>query len=164
MDGVKRIFLCLTAVFCLAGALCACRKTEDTPDLPTALARVQEALGGEETFIAADDDFVATNFGEPAHLSQSRVCFDAGGAAREIGLFLLDDPAEAAGFEKKIRAYLETEAEALASLAALYPAGELENRLALYKNAAVGSRGALVYYFVLDHNDAQKALAALAEK
>ena len=164
MDGVKRIFLCLTAVFCLVGALCACRKTKDTPDLPGTLARVQGALGGEEAFIAADEDFIATNFGEPAYLSQSRVGFDAGGATREIGLFLLDDPAKTAEFEERVRAYLTREAEALASLAALYPAGELENRLALYKNAAVGSKGAMVYYFVLDQKDTRKALAALSEK
>lgn len=161
---MKRIFLCLTAVFCLAGALCACRKAEDTPDLPTAFARVQQALGGAETFVTADDDFIATNFGEAEYLSQSRVCFDAGGATREIGLFLLNDPAKVAEFEERIRAYLKKEAEALASLAALYPAGELENRLALYQNAAVGSKVALVYYFVLERADAQKALAVLSEK
>ena len=151
------------AVFCLTGALCACCKTEDTPDLPAALSRVQENLGGENAFLTADEDFITTNFGEADHLTQGRVCFDADGATREIGLFLLDDRGKTAEFEQKVREYLATEAEALAALSALYPAGELESRLALYKNATVGSRGAMVYYFVLDPEDTRKALAALAE-
>ena len=65
------------------------------------------------------------------------------------------------GFKESLRDYLRNEQEALSSLAELYPAEELEERLALYENATVGSEGMLVYYFVLDKKETQKALEAL---
>ena len=39
---------------------------------------------------------------------------------------------------------------------------ELAERLALYENATVGSEGMLVYYFVLDKKETDRALEALS--
>lgn len=129
--------------------------------LSQAVKRIQNAIADDKDFILADADFTADNIGSPAYLEEGAVCFGAEGKTREFGVFRLSDRTKAAEFKESLRTYLQNERKALASLADLYPAEELEERLALYENATVGSEGMLVYYFVLDEKETAKALEAL---
>ncbi len=126
------------------------------------VARVEEALGGAERFLVADADFSATNFGAE-YITERAVCFSQDGIG-EWGLFLLSDTAHANECKAMLRDYLNTEKEAIESLAALYPADELQERLALYKNAAVGSDGTLVWYFALDKDARTLAEQAIRQR
>ena len=96
-----------------------------------------------------------------SYLEESTVCFGAEGKSREFGVFRLSDRSKASEFKQSLRSYLQAEKEALSTLAELYPVEELAERLALYENATVGSEGMLVYYFVLDKKETDKALQAL---
>lgn len=125
------------------------------------MRHICNALGGEDGFLLADEDFISSNLGEQEFLSEARICLGNDGKTREIGLFLLTDRRRAQELMAALRVYLQSEYEALSSLAALYPAEELEERLSLYQNATVGSEGMLVYYFVLDPEDTERALFAL---
>ena len=129
--------------------------------LSVAVTRIQNAISDVKDFVLADEDFTADNIGSPAYLAESAVCFGAEGKSREFGVFRLSDRTKAAEFKQSLRIYLQNEREALSSLAHLYPAEELEERLSLYENATVGSEGMLVYYFVLDQKETEKALEAL---
>lgn len=129
--------------------------------LSAAVKRIQNAIADDKDFILADEDFTADNIGTPAYLAESAVCFGTEGKSREFGVFRLSDRTKAGEFKESLRDYLKNEREALSSLADLYPAEELEERLELYENATVGSEGMLVYYFVLDKKETQKALEAL---
>ncbi len=129
--------------------------------LSVAVKRIQNAIADDQDFITADADFTADNIGAPEYLEESAVCFGAEGKTREFGVFRLSDRTKAAEFKESLRTYLQNEREALSSLADLYPAEELEQRLSLYENATVGNEGMLVYYFVLDKKETEKALEAL---
>ena len=129
--------------------------------LSVAVKRIQNAIADDKDFILADADFTADNIGTPAYLEEGAVCFGAEGKTREFGVFRLSDRTKANEFKERLRTYLQNEREALSSLADLYPAEELEQRLSLYENATVGSEGMLVYYFVLDKKETAKALEAL---
>ena len=129
--------------------------------LSATVTRIQNAIADDKDFILADADFTADNIGSPAYLAESAVCFGTKEKSREFGVFRLSDRTKAAEFKESLRDYLQNEREALSSLADLYPAEELEERLWLYENATVGSEGMLVYYFVLDKKETEKALEAL---
>jgi hypothetical protein len=130
--------------------------------LETTISRVQNAISSTADFVMADEDFTTDHIGAPDFLEESAVCFGAEGKTREFGVFRLSDRSKAAEFKKSLRNYLEKERQALSSLAELYPADELAERLALYENATVGSEGMLVYYFVLDKKETDRALEALS--
>ena len=141
---------------------CSCSRTSAIEQtLSATVKRIQNAISDVEDFILADEDFTTDNIGTPAYLEESAICFGAEGKTREFGVFRLSDRSKAAEFKERLRAYLKNEKEALSSLADLYPAEELEERLSLYENATVGSEGMLVYYFVLDKKETAKALEAL---
>lgn len=140
----------------------ACSRAEAlSGTLDAAILRVQNAISSTAEFVMADEDFTADHIGTPEFLEEGAVCFGAEGKTREFGVFRLTDRTKAAEFKRRLRAYLEKEKEAISSLAELYPADELAERLALYENATVGSEGMLVYYFVLDQKETERALEAL---
>ena len=140
----------------------ACNRTSAMEQaLTDTVLRIQNAIADEKDFIAADTDFTADNIGTPAYLEESAVCFGAEGKMREFGIFRLSDRTKATEFKEHLRAYLKNEREALSSLAELYPAEELAERISLYENATVGNEGMLVYYFILDEKETQKALQSL---
>ena len=153
-------------VFCLLISLslffCACQgKTESASSLLSAATRVQNALGGKESFYEADEDFIADNFGELPYVQEAKVFLGCGEKMQEFGIFRLTDRQKASELKMILKDYLATEKEALTSLSALYPAEELSARLAAYEGAHVGSEGMLVYYFVLECAQAKVALEAL---
>ena len=157
---MRRVTLFLLTLFLLFPS-CQRASAVNNGSLADALLRVQNVLGGAQNFVTTDEDFTQTNFGTPAYLDEGVVCFGEGEKTQEIGIFLLRDRSKAKEFKGLLQQYLQREAEALSSLAALYPAEELEKRLSLYENATVGSEGMLVWYFVLEGADTQKALDAL---
>ena len=150
------LFLALLLLFSGCARAEAAKQT-----LSAAVSRIQNAISNVGDFVTAEEDFTADHIGSPAYLEEGVVCFGAEGKTREFGLFRLTDRTKAAEFKESLRTYLQNEREALSSLAELYPAEEIEERLALYENATVGSEGMLVYYFVLDKKETQKALEAL---
>ena len=144
---MKKGCILLLALLLLFPACNSANATDQT--LFATLERIQNAIADDQDFILADADFTADNIGSPPYLTESAVCFGAEGKTREFGVFRLCDRTKAPEFKQSLRTYLQNEREALSSLADLYPAKELEERLALYENATVGSEGMLVYYFVL---------------
>lgn len=157
---MRRVAVFLLALLLLLPS-CHSASAVEIGEIEHALLRVQNALGGKDRFIVADSDFAETNLGNPEYLKEGVICFGDDDETREIGIFRLEDRRKAAEFKQTLRDYLQSEAQALSSLAALYPAEELEARLKLYENASVGSEGMLVWYFVLDDTDKEKALGAL---
>ena len=140
----------------------ACARTEALEQtLSAAVSRIQNAISDAKDFVTADEDFTADHIGAPPYLEEGVVCFGTEGKTREFGVFRLADRSKAAEFKESLRTYLQNEQQALSSLAQLYPAEEIEERLALYQNATVGSEGMLVYYFVLDPKETDRALEAL---
>ena len=157
------MLLCFLVLF-LFFPSCHRAAASEAGELSEVLLRVQNALGGKELFITADSDFVETNLGNPDYLEDAVVCLGENGEAREFGVFHLRDRRKASELKETLRGYLKSEAEMLSSLASLYPAEELETRLALYNNATVGGEGMLVWYFVLNDSDTEKALGALTKR
>ena len=145
------LFLC-TLLLLLTG----CQKREATApiSLEEEATRVVQRLGPER-FTMTDADFTTINF-DAEYIEQSAIYLARNGIG-EWGVFLLDDPAHAKQCKALIRSYLDNERASIESLAALYPAKELQERLSLYKDATVDSEGALVWYFALSAQD--RALA-----
>ena len=156
---MKKRCLLLLAFLLLFSACARAEALEGT--LSAVISRIQNAISDTADFVMAEQDFTADHIGSPAYLEESAVCFGAEGKTREFGIFRLTDRTKAAEFKDALRTYLKNERDALFSLAELYPAEEIEERLALYENATVGSEGMLVYYFVLDKKETDKALEAL---
>ena len=156
---MKKCCVLILATLLLFSACSRAEALEGT--LSSIVSRVQNAISKAADFVTAEEDFAADHIGSPAYLEEGVVCFGADGKAREFGVFRLADRTKAAEFKESLRSYLKNEKEALSSLAELYPAEEIEARLALYENATVGSEGMLVYYFVLDEKETAKALQAL---
>ena len=152
---------CILFLACLLLFSGCTRAEAANPTLSALVKRVQNAISSAGDFITADEDFTADHIGSPTYLEESVICFGAEGKTREFGVFRLTDRSKASEFKEALRTYLENEREALSSLSELYPAEEIEVRLSLYENATVGSEGMLVYYFVLDKKETQKALEAL---
>lgn len=146
--------------FLLLCSSCA-RATSAEQTLSATVKRIQNAIADDKDFILADEDFTADNIGSPAYLAEGKVYFGIEGKAREFGIFRLSDRSKINEFKESLRTYLKNERDALSSLAELYPAEELEERLSLYENASIGNEGMLVYYFVLDQKETAKALEAL---
>lgn len=156
---MKKRCLLLLAFLLLFSSCARAEAFEGT--LSAVISRIQNAISDTADFVMAEQDFTADHIGSPAYLEESAVCFGAEGKTREFGIFRLTDRTKAAEFKDALRTYLKNERDALSSLAELYPAEEIEERLALYENATVGSEGMLVYYFVLDKKETDKALEAL---
>ncbi|MBR6727448.1 MAG: hypothetical protein IKM08_04590 [Clostridia bacterium] len=105
---------------------------------------------GAEDFFAADGDFIKTNFGEPDFLKEGVVYLSRANDGREFGFFELTDARYREEMLTLIRDYLASEEQSVRSLAALYPADDLQARLARFEQAAVGADGTLVYYCLVD--------------
>lgn len=153
----RMILLALSISLLLVG--CGRKATDGKKEITSDVAEIQAVLGGKERFDEADEDFIATSFEDRAFEEQG-VYFMCDGFG-EFGTFLLPSAAEAAAFEGAVRAYLDREAEAIRSLAALYPAEELEARLACFDDAKILRRGAAVYYFALPREDMNRAVRAV---
>ena len=153
---------CFVFILALLALLPSCKRASAIEQtLSETVSRIQNAIADDKDFVMADEDFTADHIGAPTYLEEGAVCFGAEGKTREFGVFRITDRSKAAEFKESLHEYLNNEKEALSSLAQLYPAEELEERLSLYENATVGSEGMLVYYFVLDKKETDKALRAL---
>ncbi len=152
---------CLAALLALLLLLGGCTREarSDEAELEASAAKVLESLGGKERFLRADDDFTEMNFS--ADYIEERAVYLAEDGIGEWGLFSLRDTAQSRACREMLADYLENERAAIESLAALYPADELQERLALYQNAQVGADGALVWYFALPASESNLALRAL---
>ena len=158
---MRRICFVMLALLLFLGG-CKGNTPREKVEVMTGVERVQSVLGGKERFAVADEAFVTANF-DPDSLAQHTVLFESDGAYGELGIFSAKD-GKAVALEQAVRAYLAREAEAIRSLASLYPADELQARISCYEEAIVGREGEIVYYFALPREQAQRALAALFEK
>lgn len=132
----------------LALLLSACTRTPNETDIPSAVSAVQEEYG--DKIILADADFVRTNFGEREYVDEAQVWLSESGDGTEFGFFHLTDLRYTSEMQTAIRAYLVGEKQSVESLAALYPAEELQTRLARFDRAKIGNFGTTVYYFLTD--------------
>lgn len=135
----------------------SCAKNSRDMDIPTATKAVIGAFE-PDAFVRADDDFIATNFGAVDHVEESAVYYTKNGDGTEFGFFRLSDAKYTAETEGLIRDYLASERESVEALAALYPAKELNERLARFDNATVGTAGNTVYYFLTEPSVAQTVI------
>lgn len=154
----KTVCFLLLLVFIFSG----CQKTQTKgPEVDDAVRRIHDSLPTQTEFLAADADFVPDTFGNMDHLLDATVCFGKDDVTRQFGVFRLKDAGKAENLKHLIQKYLAYEKEALTTLAKLYPAEELKTRLSLYENAVIGSKGDLVYYFVLGDEANARAREAI---
>ncbi len=158
---MKKLCWGLFALLLLFGG-CKRVASDGNTSVLSGVERVESVLGGKERFSMADEAFVGTNF-DLDTLGDYVVLFESDGGYGEVGLFTVKE-GDTASFERAVRDYLSREEEAIRSLAALYPAEELQARLACYEEALVGREGTLVYYFALPREQAQRAKTALLAK
>ena len=151
----------LLAILLLLGG-CKGKEAVGKSEALMGVERVQSVLGGKERFVVADEAFVEGNF-DVDSLAFHTVLFESDGSYGELGVFSAKE-GKAAALEVAVRAYLAREAEAIRTLASLYPADELEARLSCYEKAIVGREGELVYYFALPYEQAQRAFSAFFAK
>lgn len=147
---MKKLIVCLLALLCLLSA-CAARNLPLTEDLDE---RIRSAV--DLPFVRADEDFGQTNFNGLAGVSSWRVYLSEANDGIEYGFFVMEDAADTIRMETQIKNYIKAESEQVKTLAALYPAEELEARLARYEKATIGSKGKLVYYIVADRPISEK--------
>lgn len=145
------IFLALCCLFCS----CA-RRDGKIQDIQSAAGATLEEYGTPHDFVRAEQDFIATNFGNTDGITDYAVYYAADGT--EFGFFRLSDAGNAPDMQNKVRAYLASERESVEALAALYPADELNARLSRFDKATVGTTGDVVYYFLTDPAVPQKVL------
>ena len=139
-------FLC----FCLGIVLLVgCAKEQASVDIEAVAHKMIEA-SENITFVRADEDFVKTNFGTPDYLTEVVVYYAERGDGTEFGFFRVSDAMHVAEMEQTVLEYLTTERAAVESLAALYPAEELNARLARFQHAKTGARDTVVYYCLGD--------------
>lgn len=139
--------------------LCSCTGQNREFDIQAAAQRTMESYE-PNAFVRADSDFVSTNFGTPEYLEEAAVYYTRNGDGTEFGFFRLSNMKYTADMEEKIRDYLKSEREAVASLAALYPAEELSTRLSRFDGATVGTAGNTVYYFLTEQIAVKNAFAS----
>lgn len=150
---MKTIWILLS--LCLLFSACATQPKE--LDLQAAAQRTMESYEAN-AFVRADEDFVATNFGTPEYLEEAAVYYTQNGDGTEFGFFRLSDAKYTAEMERLIRDYLASERESVEALAALYPAEELQARLARFDSVTVGAVGNTVYYFLTEPTIAKNVL------
>ncbi len=152
---MKKIWMLLS--ICLLFSACATQPKE--LDLQAAAQRVMESYEAN-AFVRADEDFVATNFGTPEYLEEAAVYYTKNGDGTEFGFFRLSDARYTADMEQALKDYLASERESVEALAALYPAEELQARLARFDGATVGAKGDTAYYFLTDPTIAKTVLGS----
>ena len=141
---MKRLCLILPLLLLLGG----CHTTSATT-LTQAEDAALRTVAGE--FRLADEDFIAASFPDMPPFTQAKVYLAASGDGQEFGFFELEDVQSAPQAATAIRAYLDSEAEAVRALAALYPADELTQRLARFARARIEQNGRLISYYLTDH-------------
>ena len=147
----------LLAILCL---LPSCGRQHPALQIETAETRALATYGTDE-LRRVDDDFVRTSFGTPDYVKKVSVYFTANGDGTEIGFFQLTDAAYAGKMKGVIQDYLNSERQAVESLAALYPGQELERRISRFEHAVVEAHGTLVFYVLADDEQREKILHAL---
>ena len=132
-----------------------CQRTEAVISTPAELAeQLARALQEETPFTAADADYIDSNFEGLG--GDGVIYFGNDDDVCEFGIFpIANTDASTAG--SVIRTYIAAEAEALASMAQLYPSEELRERLACYRNAYIGEGGGYIYYFIMEDEDTARA-------
>lgn len=148
---MKKILSFVLLAFLLLSA-CA-RNTENIPadQIAKELGESFSLSGG---FSPADADFFELNFsGAPVPESYAIYLSDTA-PAWEYGVFCMKNTADASKMLTAVKEYLASEAEAKASLAALYPSETASAESAYYHNAQSAAAGNVVYYFAGDESDA----------
>ena len=147
---MKKLLLFLSLTLLLVG----CAQKTALPKTPDEAATAAlSAFPSDMTFTRADADFIETNF-DTTGVEDVAVYYAADGT--ELGFFSVD-PTQKERLVTEIRAYLSGEEESVRQLAALYPADELDARLARFKEAKVGSIGdTIVYYLLTDAEPSRK--------
>ncbi|MBQ8356782.1 MAG: DUF4358 domain-containing protein [Clostridia bacterium] len=152
---MKRFCFLLIALLLL---LPSCGRRADELSLAKATDMVLTEYGDNASFVRADGDFITTNFGNREDVAESAVYFSESGDGTEFGFFRMSDAAHCGDMESDVRAYIASERQSVESLAALYPADDLNARLKRFDNATVGTVGNIVYYFITEPTIAKNAV------
>ena len=148
-------FLLIVCALCLL--VTACRREYVQPSIGEMGDALMGAIANRERFTVADEDYTDNNFNIADETEEARVYMDEG---REIGIFYLERDGNMQKAEQGIKAYLEGERSALASLSALYPSKELTEKLQRYQNATILKRGRYICYFILNETEMTAAQMA----
>ncbi len=148
---MKKLWLLCTLCLCLT----ACGRENTDIGVEEAAGRVM-AEYESNAFVRADDDFIETNFNTPDYVEEAAVYYTQNGDGTEFGFFRLSDAKYSADMEKIIKTYIQSERESVEALAALYPAEELNERLARFDGATVNTLGLTTYYVIADAETVQK--------
>lgn len=151
---MKKICFLLALLLLFSG--CSREKMDMTPE--KAAEMVLSEYGANTQFTQADTDFLTTNFGSHDYVREAAVYFSENGDGSEFGFFRLSDEAYSEEMISTVQAYIDSERQSVESLAALYPADDLSNRLRRFDNATVGHMGDLVYYFITEPAVAKNAV------
>ncbi len=139
---------------------CSCAQDGGDTDIPSAVSAVRASYA-DGALVQADADLVTTNFGALDFVDVAEVWLTENGDGTEFGFFHLTDTRRAGELQARIRDYLANERQAVESLAALYPAEELQARLDRFTHAKVGQAGAVVYYLLADVDTVKQISDAL---
>ena len=151
---MKKILSFVLLALLLFGA-CA-RNVQDIPADDIA-QEIRQSLSLSGDCAPADADFFELNFsGAPAPKSYAVYLSDTA-PMWEYGVFCMETTADAAKMLTAVKEYLASEAEAKASLAALYPSETASAESAYYHNAQSATAGTVVYYFAGDEANAKVA-------
>ena len=148
--------ICFLLAFLLLFCACSREATDITPE--KAAETVLSEYGENTAFVRAEEDFLTTNFGARDYVRESAVYFSENGDGSEFGFFRLSDEQYSDEMIAAIQSYIKSERQSVESLAALYPADDLTNRLDRFDNATVGHMGDLVYYFITEPTVAKNAV------
>ena len=148
--------ICFLFVLLLTFSGCSRETMDMTPE--KAAEVVLTEYGENTNFVRADEDFLTTNFGSRDYVSESAVYFSENGDGNEFGFFRLSDEQYSDEMIAAVEEYINSERQSVQSLAALYPADELSDRLQRFDSATVGHMGDLVYYFITEPTIAKNAV------
>lgn len=148
--------ICFLFVLLLLFSGCSREKLDLTPE--KAAEVVLTEYGENTQFVRAEEDFLTTNFGSHDYVREAAVYFSENGDGSEFGFFRLSDEQYSAEMIAAVQEYINSERQSVESLAALYPADDLSNRLQRFDNATVGHMGDLVYYFITEPTVAKNAV------
>ena len=140
----------------------ACERREPTMSAKEVATRLLSVISNPDELYPADADFAQINFTAAAACCDVQIYLEnTNGSLREVGVFRLQNDADATLVKNEIREYLRDEQEAIRSLAHLYPGTALEENLMRYETAAVEQEGSYIVYLVLGETDLVSARAAL---
>ena len=159
---MRRGWIILLAGLSLVG--CATRVTYDNTTSSVELVeRAVSSLGQAEDYLPADEDHFDFYFGTEDAMDEvedfSVVYHRETTNVNEIGIFRVDDEEDVPAVRAMVQNYLDGQVENLRAFAANYSPRDMKK----IEGASVRVLGTYVIYYILDEEDAGRAMRVLEE-